>query len=149
MIAAEETVRIEAPVSEVFAVVDDPSNHIQLTPAVESISDVESLDNGGKRLRYTYQMGPFSFSGVLETPEYVENDRIVFEFTEGRLTGSLVWTFEDLDEGEATEVTYAAEYGLGGGLLETLGRPFVRWYNDRQLRETLANLKGRVEFGLA
>ncbi|UIO99966.1 SRPBCC family protein [Halobaculum sp. CBA1158] len=142
MAAASHTVRVDAPVGEVFACVDEPENHVELTPSITAVSNVEPLDNGGKRLEYTYEMIGVELTGTLTTPEYVENERIVFEM-DGDLTGTLTWTFEEDDGG--THVTYAAEYDLPGGVLGAVADPLAVRYNERQLRRTLENLKARVE----
>lgn len=144
MVGVSHTVRIGAPVEEVFAHVDDPENHVEMTPSIAAITNVEPLENGGKRLDYTYEMVGVSLTGTMATPEYAENERIVFEM-DGDLSGTLTWTFEAVDG--ATEVTYAAEYDLPGGVLGKVAEPIAVRYNERELRTTLENLRDRIELG--
>lgn len=146
MVTVSRTIRVDAPVDEVFTYVDEPENHVEMTPSITDVSNVEPLDNGGKRLDYSYKMVGVSLTGSIRTPEYVEGERIVFEM-DGDLSGALTWTFED-DDG-ATRVTYSAEYDLPGGVLATVAEPFAVRYNERELRTTLENLRDRIELGRA
>lgn len=141
MIEVEETTHVDAPRPEVFEFMDDPHNQAVITPSITDIRNVEPLDNGGKRLDYTYTMVGIGLEGTLETPVYDPGRRIVFEMEGGPLTGTIVWTFED--ENGGTRVTYTAEYELPSRVLETAARPFVERYNERELRTTLANLRDR------
>ncbi|MFC7135811.1 SRPBCC family protein [Halobaculum litoreum] len=146
MVTVSHTVRVDAPVEDVFGYVDEPEHHVEMTPSIAAVSNVEPLDNGGKRLEYTYEMVGVSLTGTMETPEYVENERIVFELA-GDLAGTLTWAFEA--DGDATRVTYTAEYDLPGGVLAKAAEPFAVRYNERELRTTLRNLRDRLESGSA
>jgi uncharacterized membrane protein len=63
----------------------------------------------------------------------------------GDLTGEIEWTFEE--DGDETVVTYAAEYDVPVPVLDAVVDPFVRRYNERELRTTLENLRTRLERG--
>jgi carbon monoxide dehydrogenase subunit G len=136
-----ESVHVDAPVDEVFAFMDEPENQRRVTPAITDVRNVEALENGGKRLDFTYRLAGVPVDGSLRTPEYTEDERVVFEMS-GALSGTITWTFEP-DAG-GTRVTYAAEYDLPGRALSTAARPVAKRYNERQLRLTLENL--RAEF---
>ncbi|WP_435063309.1 SRPBCC family protein [Halobaculum sp. EA56] len=142
MVSVSRSIRVDAPAEAVFDYVDEPENHVELTPSLVDVSNVEPLENGGKRLEYTYKMAGVDLTGTLETPTYEPNERIVFEM-DGDLTGTLTWTFEATDGG--TEVAYAAEYDLPGGVLARVAEPFAVRYNERELRTTLENLRDRLE----
>ena len=144
MVTVSHTVRVDAPVETVFEYVDEPENHVEMTPSITAVSNVEPLDSGGKRLDYTYEMAGVSLTGTMETPVYEPNDRIVFRM-DGDLSGTLTWAFEP--EGDATRVTYTAEYDLPGGVLAKVAEPFAVRYNERELRTTLQNLRDRLELG--
>ena len=144
MVSVTSSVRVDAPVAEVFAYVDEPENHVEMTPSIAEVSNVEPLENGGKRLDYTYKMVGVPLTGSLETVEYEPDERIVFEM-DGDLSGTLTWEFEA--DGDATRVTYAAEYDLPGGVVRAVAEPFAVRYNERELRTTLANLRDRIELG--
>jgi len=139
----EDTVYVDAPREAVFAFMDDPENQVVITPSITDIRDVEPLDNGGKRLAYTYTMAGVDLDGTLETPTYEPGERIVFDLQQGPLAGTITWTFEREESG--TRVAYAADYELPSRVLETAARPFLERYNERELETTLANLQAQFE----
>jgi len=148
MIRVEESVHVDAPRESVFEFMDDPGNQAVITPSITDIRNVEPLDDGGKRLDYTYTMAGIDLDGTLETPTYEPGERIVFGMDQGPLSGTITWTFADEagDDGEpGTRVTYAADYELPSKVVERAARPFVERYNERELRTTLENLKDRFE----
>jgi len=142
MIEVSESVTIDAPVERVFAFMDDPENHLTVTPSLADVRNVEPLDNGGKRLEHTFRMAGISLDGELEEVERAENERILFEMR-GQLSGEIELTFESADD--ATRLTYTGRYDLPGQVLERVARPFVRRYNERELSTTLANVKTHLE----
>lgn len=144
MASVSESIRIERPVEAVFEFLDDPRNHAEITPSLASVSGIERLENGGKRVEHTYEMVGISLSGVLTERVHEENERMVFEM-DGDLTGEIEITFEGDDE--TTTVIYSAEYDLPGRVLSKLAAPLVRRYNERELSRTLANLRVRLEAG--
>ena len=73
MIEVSESITVEAPVERVFAFMDEPRNHLTVTPSLADVRDVERLDNGGKRLDHTFRMAGISIDGELEEVERVEN----------------------------------------------------------------------------
>jgi len=142
MISVSEDLRIEAPVEDVYEYMDDPHNHAEVTPSISDVRNVEPLDNGGKRLEHTYTMAGIGVDGALEEVEHVENELMRFEMT-GELEGRITLRFEEDDGG--TRFTYAAEYDVPTKVLEKLVEPFIRRYNERELRTTLENVKTRLE----
>jgi carbon monoxide dehydrogenase subunit G len=142
MIEVSDSVDIDAPVADVFAFMDDPENHVTVTPSLAGVGNVERLSNGGKRLDYEFRMAGVSLSGELEEVERAENEGILFEMR-GQLSGEIELTFETVDGG--TRLTYTGRYDLPGRVLERVARPFVRRYNERELSTTLGNVKTHVE----
>jgi carbon monoxide dehydrogenase subunit G len=142
MIEASESIVIDAPVEDVFAFMDDPENHVTVTPSLAEVRDVERLDSGGKRLDHAFRMAGISLEGELEEVERVENERMLFEMR-GQLSGEIELTFEAVDGG--TRLTYTGRYDLPESVLGRVARPFVRRYNERELSTTLANVKTHVE----
>lgn len=138
MVEVSESIQIDRPVEDVFTYLDDPHNHSLITPSLSDIRNVQPLDNGGKRLEHTYKMAGVGIDGELVEQVHEENERMVFEMR-GRLTGEIEFTFEERDGG--TEVTYSAEYDIPGRVLSKAAGPFVKRYNERELRTTLENLK--------
>ncbi|PSQ05642.1 hypothetical protein BRC92_02005 [Halobacteriales archaeon QS_4_69_31] len=54
------------PVEGVFAFMDDPENHVTVTPSLAAVRNVGRLDNGGKRPEHTFRMAGVSLDGELE-----------------------------------------------------------------------------------
>lgn len=106
------------------------------------VSDIERLDNGGKRAEFVYSIAGVKLSGDLVQREHEPDERMVFEL-HGRLGGEIVLTLEPVTEG--TEVTYSADHEIPGNVLERVAAPFVRRYNEREVRTLLGNLKTRLE----
>lgn len=133
-----ETVRVDVPPSRVFEFLDDPNNHAAITPSLSDVSAVEPLSNGGKRLEYTYRLGGVPIEGTLVQTVHDPPTRHGFELR-GTLSGDLSLAIEP--EGDGCVVTYAASYDLPGGALLAVARPLVSWYNRREARRTLSNLR--------
>lgn len=142
MVVVDHTVHIDAPVEEVYTYLDDPHNHTEVTPSLASVRNVDRLDNGGKRVEHTYTMAGISLEGELVEQTHEENRLMHFEMR-GDLTGEITIETEPADDG--TTVTYSAEYDLPGRVLAAVAEPFVRIYNERELRSTLENTKARLE----
>ena len=142
MISVSEDILIDAPVERVYEYMDDPHNHAEVTPSITDVRNVEHLENGGKRLEHTYTMAGVGVDGELEEVEHIEDELMRFEMR-GELEGEIELTFEGEDGG--TRLTYTAEYGVPTKVLEKLVEPFVRRYNERELRTTLENVKARLE----
>ena len=142
MIEVSESTVIDAPLEVVFAFMDDPHNHVTVTPSLAEARNVEPLDNGGKRLDYTFRMAGIALDGELVETTHEPDERIVFEMR-GQLEGEIDLSFEAVDGG--TELTYTGRYEVPGRVLSAVAGPFVRRYNERELRTTLANVKTHVE----
>jgi carbon monoxide dehydrogenase subunit G len=142
MVSASETVIVRRPRAEVFDYLDRPGSHAEVTPSLAESERVESLDNGGKRVRYVYRMAGISREGYLTETTHEDGERMVFEMS-GGITGEIDISFETVDEG--TRVTYSATYDLPGRVVAAVAEPVARRFNRRQLRKTLDNLKTRLE----
>jgi carbon monoxide dehydrogenase subunit G len=140
----ERSIHVEAPVEDVFSFMDDPENQAAVTPSLGAVEAVERLENGGKRVRYTYSMVAVPLDGTVEAVEYDPPNRIVWELS-GAIEGEIRQTYEPEDGG--TRVTYAADYRLPVPVVDRVAAPLVRRYNEREVRRTLENLKGAVEGG--
>ncbi|MFC6754150.1 SRPBCC family protein [Halorubrum tibetense] len=140
MFSARDTIHVDADVATVFEFMDDPHNHAAVTPRLTDVRDVEPLENGGKRLSFTYRMAGMGIDGELVQTVHEPNERMAFEMR-GRLEGTITLEFEP--DGDGTALTYAAEYDLPENALTSLGEPVVRRFNERQLRATLENVAER------
>ncbi len=140
MIAVHDTIHVDADVATVFEFMDDPYNHAAVTPRLTDVRDVRRLDNGGKRLSFTYRMAGIGIDGELIQTVHEPNGRMRFDMR-GRLEGTITLAFES--SGDGTQLTYSAEYDLPENVFTSLGEPVVRRFNERQLRETLENVAER------
>ena len=138
--AASGATVVTADPETVFAFLDDPENHAAVTPGLADVRDVEPLENGGKRLAYTYRMAGVGIDGEIVQTVHEPPERHVFELR-GRLTGTIDLRLEPVDGG--TALTYAATYDLPENALTTVGAPVIRRFNKRQLRAALENVAAR------
>jgi uncharacterized membrane protein len=142
MLEVEETTRIDAPVTAVFEYMDRPENQPEITPSLTHSETLAELPNGGKRVAYTYTMAGIDLDGEIRATEYEPEARILWEMS-GDLSGEIEWTFEE--DAEETVVSYVGRYEIPIPVLDAVVKPFVKRYNERELRTTLENLKTRVE----
>lgn len=142
MIEVSDTVHVDADPRRVFEYLDDPHNHVEITPSLVAVSDVESLDNGGKRASFTYGIAGVKTEGELVETTHDPDERMAFELR-GTLSGTIEIEIEP--ESEGARVTYAAEYDVPGRVLERVAEPFVRRYNEQEVNTLLGNLQTRLE----
>ncbi|MFT4944596.1 MAG: carbon monoxide dehydrogenase subunit G [Halovenus sp.] len=142
MVAVSESITVGRPPAAVFAYLDQPEHHAVVTPSLAESKPVETLDNGGKRVRYVYRMAGISREGQLTETVHEAGRRMCFEMS-GGITGEIDITLEPVEEG--TEVTYSATYDLPGRVVAAVTKPLVGRFNRRQLQETLRNLKTELE----
>ncbi len=143
MVSVSETVRIDVPPQVVFEYMDDPHNHVEVTPSLNEVRNIEPLENGGKRVEHTYRMAGIALEGELTETIHEEPERMMFEM-DGALEGEIRLQVSELDD-ERSELTYEASYKLPQTVLSSVAEPFVRLYNERELRTTLENVKSRLE----
>jgi carbon monoxide dehydrogenase subunit G len=141
MVSVTGMVHVAAPPESVFEFLDDPHNHVAVTPSLAGVEAIEPLDNGGKRAEFTYKILGLSVGGELRERQHDPHERMVFDL-QGQLTGEIDLQFVGKNGG--TDVTYSAEYDIPWGPLGRLLAPLVRWYNAREVRQLLRNL--RAEF---
>lgn len=142
MVAVSDGIAIDASPETVFEYLDEPANHRTITPAITDITNVEPIDNGGKELDFTYRMVAVEVEGHLV--QTVHEPPTCHRFAmDGALSGELTFDIEATDDG--SWVTYTAEYTIPGQVIARVIEPFVRRYNQGELRSTLANLKAKIE----
>jgi carbon monoxide dehydrogenase subunit G len=147
MFTVEQQVRIDSPPGEVFSFLDDPRNHVKVTPGLVDVADVEALASGGKRAEYRYKLAGVELVGVVEDVERVPGSRLVQRLTgaiDGTITYELAGDDDDDDDG-ATDLTYEAEYDLPDTVIESVLAPIAEAYNRREARATVENLKTFLE----
>lgn len=142
MVTVSDSVHVDATPRVTYEYLDDPANHVEVTPSLVSVTHSEPLENGGKRAEFIYSIGGVKLEGTLVETTHQPDERMVFELR-GQLTGEIDLTFEP--ENGGTRATYSATYDIPGRVIERLAEPFVRRYNEREVRTLLANLKTRLE----
>ncbi|SFC28201.1 Polyketide cyclase / dehydrase and lipid transport [Halobiforma haloterrestris] len=142
MTTASDSIEIEVDVERVYDYLDDPYNHAEVTPSLSDVREVEPLENGGKRLAFTYEMAGVGVDGELVQTVAERNERMTFDM-HGPLDGEIDLEFESTEDG--TRLTYTGRYDVPGAVLSKVAEPFVRRYNERELRTMLENVKARLE----
>jgi uncharacterized membrane protein len=142
MAKLQKSIFINALVEKVFAFLDEPANLPSIWPALEAISDVERLQNGGTSSRFIYRMGGLRVEGHSETIEYVPNQRAVTR-SKGGIESTLRWLFQA--EGAGTRLTFEAEYTVPIPLLGKIAEAILVRQNEQEAETILANLKARME----
>ncbi len=144
MVTVSESVYVHSAPEDVFTYLDDPYHHVEVTPSLVEVRNVRALDNGGKRADHTYRMAGVSVDGELVEIIHDPPERLNFELR-GGLEGEIDIRIDP--ERDGSRVSYAATYELPGRVLSRVAEPFVRRYNQRELRTTLENLRDRLEIG--
>jgi len=133
---------IKAPVSEVFAYLEDPLHLPEIWPSMVEVKDVKPLPGGGYRYGWLYKMAGMRFEGETETVEFVPEKHFVAKST-GQIPATFDYTFKV--ENGATRIETKTEYEIPQKLLGKLAEPFVLKLNEREADVFLANLKDRLE----
>jgi carbon monoxide dehydrogenase subunit G len=142
VLEVSDTTRVAASPRAVFGYLDDPHNHVEVTPSLVDIGSVEPLDDGGKRAEFVYSIAGVKLAGELVQTIHEPDERMGFELR-GQLPGEIEIELQPADGG--TRVTYTGRYEIPGRVLSRVAEPFVRRYNERELRTLLANLQTRLE----
>lgn len=140
----EREIRIASPAGDVFSFLDDPRNHVKITPGLLEVSDIEALPDGGKRARYRYKLAGVTLAGHVEDIERVPGSRLVQQLT-GAIEGTISYDLTGEDGG--THLAYEAVYSLPETVIDTVLAPIAEAYNRREARSTLENLKTHLEQG--
>jgi carbon monoxide dehydrogenase subunit G len=142
MVTVSSSIHIDADPARVFEYLDDPQSHVEVTPSLVDVDNVEPLDNGGKRLEFTYSIAGVKLDGELVQTVFDPDERMTFELS-GQLNGEIDIRIQPADDG--ARVTYTGDYDLPGKVLARVAAPFVRKYNEREVRTLLENLQTRLD----
>ncbi|WP_049935298.1 SRPBCC family protein [Haloplanus natans] len=141
MFSVEKSIEIESPPGEVFSFLDDPRNHVKITPSLIQVSDIETLSNGGKRAKYRYKLAGVELVGRVEDVDRSPGKRLVQDLS-GAIDGTISY---DLRQNGGTVVHYEAEYRLPDTVVDTVLAPVAKAYNEREAEATVENLKAFLE----
>lgn len=142
MFVVKKDITIDRSAEDVFRFLDDPRNHVKITPGLVSIDDVEWLENGGKCARYEYMLAGVQLTGQVRDRLRDPPNRLVQELS-GAIDGTIEYGFTEEDG--LTVVEYVAEYELPTTVVETVLEPVAASYNEREAEATLSNLKSHLE----
>ena len=146
MAKLRETVDIDAPVSRVWAVVQEDVKNV---PSWSSqVAKVEQLDSKppGKGTRYRYYLSlPGGIKETLEVEQttYLKPKRCAGKFIRGPLKGT--WSYAYSETKAGSHVVYEMDYELTG-LLRFAGGLLAGQYAEG-IRSNMAALKKYVESG--
>ena len=142
MAKVSKSILINAPVEKVFKYSTDQTNMPEIWPSMVENKVLERLPNGGTKSQYVYKMAGMRFEGISIDTEFIPNQRTVSK-TEGGIESEITWEYQL--EGEATKVTFGAEYTVPIPLLGKLAEAFIVKQNENEAETILANLKARME----
>lgn len=142
--ALSGTIRINAPIGDVFAVVDDWRRTPEYLHGLErwEAADPDHARGEGSRFRVGLKIGPKVARARVVVTAYEPDVRIAFRTESGpRVSGT--WTFAA--DGGATTVTLSTTFDLPGGVMgRVIGRA-VAATGQRELDGSLRDLKRLVE----
>jgi uncharacterized membrane protein len=142
MATVSKSITINAPIEKVFKYTTDQTNLPEIWPSLVENKVVERLPNGGTKAQFVYKMAGMRFEGISEDTEFIPNQRVVSK-TEGGVESEIIWEYQS--EGEATKVTFRAEYTVPIPLIGKLAEAFIVKLNENEAETILANLKARME----
>jgi uncharacterized membrane protein len=142
MATVNKSITINAPIEKVFKYSAEPSNLPEIWPSMIEAKDIHPLPNGGNKFRWVYKMAGIRIEGISEDTEFIPNQRSVSK-TEGGVESEIIWEYQS--EGEATKVTFSAEYTVPIPLIGNLAEAFIVKQNENEAETILANLKARME----
>lgn len=137
------TEKIAAPVTAVFAYVDDHRNTIKYMKDLTKWAPVGSKTHGkGAKFQVAMKAGPMTLSSVVDITTWTENQAIGWTSLEGfKQTGR--WSFRK--DGDGSEATFDMDYELPGGIagrmVSKVAEPIVRGNIEQSVRQ----LRSQVE----
>jgi len=142
MATVNKSITINAPIEKVFKYTTDQTNLPEIWPSLVENKVVERLPNGGTKAQFVYKMAGMRFEGISIDTEFIPNQRVVSKTEEG-VESEITWEYQS--EGEATKVTFRAEYTVPIPLLGKLAEALIVKLNENEAETLLANLKARME----
>jgi uncharacterized protein YndB with AHSA1/START domain len=141
------SVEIDRRPEEVFEYVTDPSHFTEWQDAVVS-AHLEGSDpiHQGSRVELTRRVGKREQTMHSELNEFSPPQSYAFRVVDGPVRAFGKGRFEPLDDGSRTRFTFELDFE-GHGIGKLLVPLVVRRQAEKELPETHANLKRRLESG--
>jgi uncharacterized membrane protein len=140
----EQEITVNAPVEAVFRKLLEPET------ATEWLTNLQEVRNlTGKEVGATYEWtfnmaGRMPFKGKNTFTAIVPNQRVQYE-SSGGITSAWDWQLTPTPDG-ATRVRVTVDYTVPGAVLGAIAdKLFIERQNEKDLRQSLANLKRLVE----
>lgn len=138
----QKSIRIHAPVADVFDHLSDPVHLLEIWPSMVEVKN-QTVEPGGEHtFDWTYKMAGVRFHGRCETI-LVERNRLRVDHNDSGIPSTFRWEYAGADD--TTEVKLDVEYQLPLSFFGRLAAPFVRRVNERDAETLLENLKERME----
>jgi uncharacterized membrane protein len=134
---------IDAPVSAVFAYVDDYRNTIKYMKDMTKWEPAGDKTHGkGTRFALSMKVGPLTIDGEVEVDAWEENRTIGWKTKKGfRQDGS--WSFRE--KGGGTEAAFTVEYDLPGGIAGKMMAKAIEPALKATLQGSVKQLKDQTE----
>jgi fatty-acyl-CoA synthase len=140
----EQTVRIDAPAEEIWAIVTDPEQYTNFAHAITLWEPEGAKDRGlGARYRMRMRAGSAEVGGLVEIVEWDEGCDMAWNSVTG-IDQRGRWRLRSREDG-TTEVSFRLAYQAPGGLLGTISDRLSAGTVRGNLRQTLDNLKAMIE----
>ncbi len=144
MYTASHRVQVDASIERILEFLDEPRNHVKMTPGLLSIETTDvGVDGDRWQGHYVYKLAGVRLEGTVQEVEREVPSRLVHELS-GAIDGRLFATLTETDDGDVT-IEYSAEYDLPGTVLAAVPEATATGYVSRDLECTLANLKTHLE----
>ncbi len=140
MTVIEKSIVINAPIEQIFEMLNDPHRIQQFAPDVSRVEEVRETPNHiGASFRAVYSVMGIDIPTTFTVIDYAEPHKLVARM-EGGQTGTFSWQMEP--HGDATRLTVRIDYQLKGGLLgRAVDALLVERMNEKNTGHMLENLK--------
>ena len=138
----EKSIIINAQPEKVFEYIDDPMNNPEWMIGMVEVHEVEGLPGVGRQFHWTFKMVGIPLKGQSTTIEHVPNRRTV---TESQGGVSSTWAADVEPEGEGTKLTMNVEYAIPIPVLGKLAEHLISKQNQRNLENSMENIKHMLE----
>lgn len=141
MATITRSIHINAPVEQVFAYLDDPTNGPDWMVSMMEVSDVTG-SGVGQRYKWKYKMIGIPFQGESTVTEHVPNEHGLTE-NKGGIPSTFRWTFTPQQDG--TKLDLEVDYTIPVPVLGKMAEKLVLKRNEREADLWMQNLKERLE----
>lgn len=143
MAKVERSILINAPTDAIDEIALDAARLPDWYAGVEEANPDDTYPEVGGTVSLVYKSSGVTFHITLTVLELVRGDYILYELG-GMMTGTQHWSHTP--EGRATRTTAVINYEMPGGALGKIAdKLVVERMNNKNLEESLVNLKALVE----